>query len=159
MFLCPEFDAAIQEVLDGGISKPMSGLLVLSRERFGEITQRLSDLRCEVGAQCILLSDQTGQVLIRVGGMDNLQPGQLVTLMRRGWAGVTELAQHLCEDHSFNLHYHAGTRYDLYMVSLSEQLFVTSIFDRRQGVSRVGMVWLYTKRAIQDLLHMITPTC
>jgi len=28
-------------------------------------------------------------------------------------------------------------------------------FDRRQGPNRIGIVWLYTKRAVQDLYNLL----
>jgi len=29
------------------------------------------------------------------------------------------------------------------------------VFDRRQGPNRIGIVWLYTKRAVQDLYQVL----
>jgi len=29
------------------------------------------------------------------------------------------------------------------------------VFDRRQGLNRIGVVWLYTKRAIQELQSIL----
>jgi two-component system, response regulator, stage 0 sporulation protein F len=154
-FHIEDFTSAVTEALDDGVSTKLSGMLVMSGEQFDKITQRLSDLRYEVGAQCILLSDSSGQVLTEVGFTENLQSERIITLMDDGFANVAELAQHLREERSFNLHYHEGTRYDIYIANVGDQLFVTLIFDRRQGASRVGMVWLYTKRAVQDLLYLI----
>jgi hypothetical protein len=46
-------------------------------------------------------------------------------------------------------------RYDIYAVNVGDQLFITLIFDRRMGASRISMVWLYAKRAIQALLPLV----
>ena len=59
------------------------------------------------------------------------------------------------EDRSFNLRYHEGVRYDIYAANVGDQLFITLIFDRRMGASRISMVWLYAKRAIQALLPLV----
>jgi hypothetical protein len=59
------------------------------------------------------------------------------------------------EDRSFNLRYHEGMRYDIYAANVGDQLFITLIFDRRMGASRISMVWLYVKRAIQALLPLV----
>ncbi len=145
---------AVQEALrEGAASAP--GVLVLSGERFDRITQRLNDLRYEVGAQCILLADITGRLITEVGLAEEVTPPTLTALMGGGFAADFEIARHLREDRSFNLHYHEGSRYDIYSTNVSDQLFLMLVFDRRMGASRIGMVWLYTKRAIQDLLTMV----
>jgi DNA-binding response OmpR family regulator len=146
--------AAVQEALrEGAASAP--GVLVLSGERFDRITQRLNDLRYEVGAQCILLADITGQLITQVGLTDEVAPPTLMALMGGRFAADFEITRHLREDRSFNLHYHEGVRYDIYSTNVGDQLFLALVFDRRMGASRIGMVWLYTKRAIQDLLTMV----
>lgn len=154
-FHIEDFTTAVAEALDDGVSIKISGMLMLSGEQFDKITQRLADLRYEVGAQCILLSNSSGQALTEVGFTENLQSEQIIALMGDGFAHTGELAHHLREERSFNLHYHEGTRYDIYTANVGDQLLITLIFDRRQGASRVGMVWLYTKRTVQDLLYLI----
>jgi CheY-like chemotaxis protein len=153
-FHIEDLTTAVQEALtEGAGSAP--GLLVLSGERFDRLTQRLNDLRYEVGAQCILLADITGQLMAEVGITEGLTPPTLTALMGGGFATEFEVTRHLREDRSFNLHYHEGVRYDLYAANVGDQLFLTLIFDRRMGASRIGMVWLYTKRAIQDLQSLV----
>jgi hypothetical protein len=46
-------------------------------------------------------------------------------------------------------------RYDIYAANVGDQLFIALIFDRRMGASRISMVWLYAKRAIQALLPLV----
>ncbi len=154
-FQIEEFTSAVKQALTDGVSRRMPGVWGLTSEQLDKITQRLSDLRYEVGAQCILLSDYLSRVLGEVGFTENINSDHVVALMTGGFDRSTKLAQSLREDRSFNLNYHEGTRYDIYAANVSERFFVTLIFDRRQGASRVGMVWLYTKRAVQDLLSLI----
>jgi CheY-like chemotaxis protein len=145
-FPIEDFTDAVKAALDAGI--PAS-------RHMERITQRLSDLRYEVGAQCILLSDHAGRILTEVGFSDQARPNQIVALMSDGFIRANEITAHLREERSFNLHYHEGTRYDIYTSNVGPRLFITLIFDRRQGASRVGMVWLYAKRAVQDLLRLV----
>lgn len=145
---------AVQEALrEGAASAP--GVLVLSGERLDRITQRLGDLRYEVGAQCIVLSDMTGQPIAEAGVSEGVRSSALASFMGGSFTTDYEIAGHLREDRSFNLHYHEGVRYDIYSANVGDQLFLVLLFDRRMGASRIGMVWLYTKRAIQDLLTMV----
>jgi DNA-binding response OmpR family regulator len=152
-FPIDEFTSAVQDVLE---SQPADAPL-LSRERLERITQRLSDLRFEVGAQCILLAGMDGRLLAEIGLTDGLSPVELTELMSGGFDRLFGVASHLHEGHAFNLAYHEGVRYDIYAANVGDRLFLTLVFDRRQGASRIGMVWLYTKRAIQDLLELVSP--
>jgi len=153
-FPIDEFTAVVQDMLDD----QKSGAPVLNHDNLERISQRLSDLRFEVGAQCILLADTHGKLLTEVGLTDGLSPEALTELMGGGFTSLFEVARHLHEGHAFNLTYHEGVRYDIYAANVGDYLFLTLVFDRRQGASRIGMVWLYTKRAIQDLLDSISPT-
>ncbi len=153
-FPIDEFTAVVQEMLnDQPTDSP-----VLNHDSLERVSQRLTDLRFEVGAQCILLSDTGGRLLAEVGLTDGLSPESLTQLMGGGFISLFEVARHLHEGHAFNLTYHEGVRYDIYAANVGDHLYLTLVFDRRQGASRIGMVWLYTKRAIQDLLDSISPT-
>lgn len=154
-FHIQDLTSAVQEaLLDGAASAP--GLLVLSDQWLERLTRRLTDLRYEVGAQCVLLADITGQLLAEVGMTEGMSPSALTGLLGGSFTNELEVARQLREDRSFNLHYHEGMRYDLYSANVGDRLFLMLAFDRRMGASRISMVWLYTKRAIQDLLAMVT---
>jgi CheY-like chemotaxis protein len=150
-FQIDQFTAAVEEVLTGEEKEAID----LSGDRLDRVTQRLSDLRFEVGAQCILFADTSGQLLTEIGPTDGLVSAELTELMGGGFTTLVEVARHLHEAHAFNLTYHEGVRYDIYAATVGERFFLTLVFDRRQGASRIGMVWLYTKRAIQDLIDMV----
>jgi CheY-like chemotaxis protein len=147
-FQIDEFTAAVENVLGDSVE--------LSGDSLERVTQRLGDLRFEVGAQCILLADAGGRLLAQIGPADGISPDHLTELVSGGFASLFDIARHLHEGHAYNLSYHEGVRYDIYAANVGDTLFLTLIFDRRQGASRIGMVWLYTKRAIQDLLDLIS---
>jgi CheY-like chemotaxis protein len=130
------------------------GILVLSGERFEVISQRLSELCSEVGAQCILLADVMGQLITQVGFTAELEVATLVSLIGGSFATVFEMSRLLGEKEAFNLNYHEGNNYDIYSANVGDNLFLALVFDRRAQPSRIGMVWLYTKRAIKDLLKI-----
>ncbi|NTU66278.1 MAG: response regulator, partial [Chloroflexi bacterium] len=48
-----------------------------------------------------------------------------------------------------------GTRFDIYSSNIDQGRFIVLVFDRRQGPNRIGIVWLYTKRAVQDLYNLL----
>lgn len=147
-FSIDAFTAAVEDTLADTVD--------LSGERLDRVAQRLSDLRFEVGAQCVLFADMSGRQLAQVGPTDDLAGISLTELMSGGFSALFDMARQLHEGRSFNLTYHEGVRYDIYAANVGDRLFLTLVFDRRQGASRIGMVWLYTKRAIQDLLDLVS---
>ncbi len=119
------------------------------------VVQRLQDLKFELGAQCVWLADRTGQLLAEAGLVEDLVPAEQVNLVNRSFDSSLQLVQRLREDRSFNLVYHEGTRFDIYSSNIDESRFIVLVFDRRQGPNRIGVVWLYTKRAVQDLQPLV----
>ena len=120
------------------------------------VVQRLQDLRFEVGAQAVWLADRSGRVLAEAGLVEHIVPVELVDEVNRSFDSSLQLVQRLREDRSFNLVYHEGARFDIYSSNLDAGRFVVLVFDRRQGPNRIGIVWLYTKRAVQDLYQVMT---
>ena len=145
-------DAARQALGEMAISQ--NGVLVLSDERFEVITRCLSDLRFEIGAQCILLADIMGQLVTQVGLTADLEVDTLTSLIGGGFATTFEMARRLRQDRAFNLNYQEGNRYDVYSSNVGDNLFLTIIYDKRARSSRIGLVWLYTRRAIEKLLEI-----
>ncbi len=117
--------------------------------------QRLQDLRFEVGAQVVWLADRAGHVLAEAGMIERVVPGEMVEVVNRSFDSSLQLVQQLREDRSFNLVYHEGARFDIYSSNIDHERFIVLVFDRRQGPNRIGIVWLYTKRAVQDLYNLL----
>ena len=129
----------------------------LASDKYSErLVQRLRDLRFEAGAQCIVLADTAGQVLTQIGFVEELEPEVLAAMVSDGSASSFEVVQNLREERGFNLVYYEGVRFDIYSANVDAGLFIALAFDRRQGSSRIGMVWLYTKRAIQEIQTWVT---
>jgi len=148
-------DAARQAL--GGMALSSKGILILSDERFEAITRCLSDLRAEIGAHCIILADVMGQLITYVGMTAEIDTGTLVSLIGGGFTTTFELARNLGQPGALNLNYQEGAHYDVYSSNVGENLFLAILYDRQVQASRIGAVWLYTKRAIKELL-VITAT-
>ena len=145
-------DAARQALGEMAVAQP--GLLVLSDERFEDITRCLSELRIEVEAQCVLLADVVGRPVTRVGVTEGLKVDTLTSLIGGGFATTFEMARRLGQERVFNLNYQEGNCYDVYSSNVGDNLFLTIIYDKKVQSSRVGFVWLYTKRTIEKLLKI-----
>ena len=126
-----------------------------SKINFKRLEQSLHDLRFEVSAQLIVLADAAGQLLLASGSIDDFDSTLLLPLINRSLSPASEVAQHLNEERGLNLVYHEGARFDVYATDIQSNLYLVLAFDRQQGLSRVGMVWLYMKRAVQELQSLI----
>ncbi|HIP87302.1 MAG TPA: response regulator [Anaerolineales bacterium] len=134
------------------------GLLVLSDACFEAIAERLESLRQEVGAQCVFLADMQGQRLVEAGNTERLNVTALLALLAGGIAASTELAHQLGDEQAFNLNFHEGHHYDIYSATVAQGLFLIIVCDRQMQPSRIGLVWLYTRRTIEYLRSILSST-
>lgn len=130
--------------------------LIVADDALEEVNKSLGNLRFEVGAQCVLLADLAGQLVSAVGITEGLDTGTFIPLVADGFTTVFKMAEYLQDKETFNLSVYEGRRYDIYSTAVGDSLFLTLVFDRRKQASRIGMVWLYVKRTIQDLLRILS---
>jgi len=132
------------------------GFLILSDKRSNEITKCLINLRFETGANCILMADVVGHLIAKVGESCGLDLTTLISLQAGCFAATFEMSKYLGETNAINLNFHEGVAYDIYSANVGDNLFLLLIYDRKRSTSRIGMVWLYTKRAIRELLEIVS---
>jgi hypothetical protein len=82
--------------------------------------------------------------------------GTFMPLVAEGLTTVSRLAEYLEDEETFNLNFYEGRKYDIYSTGVGDNLILALVFDKRKQVSRIGMVWLYVKRTIQDLLTTLS---
>ena len=140
-------EEALREV---AINQP--GMVVLSAQSFEIIAGKLESLKYDLGAMCILLADMQGQLLVNVGNTEGLELSTLLALLSGGFVTSAEIARQYGNGESLNLHFHEGSRYEMYSTNVGDGLFIAILYDRHVQTSRIGMVWLYTRRTVEDLL-------
>lgn len=153
-FTMEKLAGAVQEAL-AEVKAPGRDMLALSDSRFDEIAECLTRLRFELGAQCILLADVTGQILAYLGDTDGIEPQVLIPLVSGGFATAFEMTRHLGEEQALTLNYHEGEHLDIYSANVNKELFVVLVFNRRHQRSKIGLVWLYTRRALKQLQRLV----
>lgn len=120
------------------------------------LSERLAELRLNIGARCVVLADAGGQLIAREGYSEGIDLATLLALIAGGFATAAEMARCLGDTQALNLHYHEGTDWDIYATSLSAEICLVMLFDKKsQQSSRIGMVWLFAKRTIGGLLEII----
>ncbi len=150
-----DFTETVQEAL-GEMAVSQPGLTVLSDKTFDAITQQLDALRHDVGARCIFLADMQGQCLAQVGYTEGLKVSTLLALLAGGFATTGELARQFGDGEAANLNFHQGSRYEIYSSNVGDSLFISMLFDHKEQKSRIGLVWLFARRTIDDLLTTLS---
>ncbi|GIV96524.1 MAG: hypothetical protein KatS3mg057_1181 [Herpetosiphonaceae bacterium] len=131
-----------------------TGPLVLTEQMLTPIRTRLQTLAGDLGAQMIVLSDSMGAAMVQVGQTD-LSLMALLPLLVTGFSTSAELTRLLHEEESATLYFHEGSRYDVYAFDVGHRFVLILFFEKLVGASKIGPVWVYTKRAIRDLLSIL----
>lgn len=123
------------------------------------IGRRLAELRVDADAVAVLMVDTMGQIVAQEGDPRDIDITTLVSLLAATFATTSEMSRQLRETRrTFNLTFHEGERYDIYASNIARGLFLVLVFDKQTYAPKIGMVWLYIKRSIQDLLRIAAET-
>lgn len=143
----------LQAVRHALSAPPISPLAVtaFSEDSLQAMAGRLDVLRVDTSALCVLLPDCAGHLLVECGRHGEFDSDVLMALLGNSMAAATEVGRLLNEGFGFDLHYHEGKHFEVYSAMVSDTVFLALLFDRRVGGSRIGLVSLYMRRAIQDL--------
>ena len=151
--------AAVHKALHGApvpLLEPSVNEPVLSQKYLSdEVRKRLETLRADTGAIRLMLTTVPGRILFEVGSGRQLDLPTLATLIARNLSDSFLLARQLGSENPFTLQYHAGEKIELYCANVGRSHFLTIFFDAASRRGRIGTIWLFTQRAIKDLLEML----
>ncbi len=133
------------------LSRGRSGPIVLTGEMITPIRARIVELQQEVGAQCILLTDPNGMILVECGKTDGLPTMILLPMLSTSFSAAGQISQMLRENDSSALYMQEGTFYDLYCFDILRSFMLVLFFDKAASATKIGTVWVYAKRAIRDM--------
>ena len=149
------FTQAMQETLRHiAISRP--GLAVISDESFEAITRQLEALRRNIGARCIFLANTLGRRLAQVGTTAQLDNAALLSLLSHRFATSNALAGLVGAEQTADLNFYADSHYEFYSTTVCDSLFLAIVYDLRVQTSRIGIVWLHTRRVVKRLLSTLS---
>lgn len=131
--------------------KDGSRQVILTAQQFDEITKVLSELAAKTKASTILLADISGQLITQRGNIEEMNTAILSALAASDFAATSEMAKLVGEDAKFKLLFHEGEKRNVYLSNIGDNFFLVVVFD----VSvTLGLVRIYTKKAIQSLLKI-----
>lgn len=130
--------------------------IAFSEEGLRKIQERIEDLRLDLGAVVALLLDDSGQLLTDCGWHGDFDINAFLALVGNEMSAANAVVHLLRDDAAFDLHFHEGQKYEMYTARITDQIFLTLIFESRLNASgRVGMVWLTLRRAIAELRKLL----
>ncbi len=115
------------------------------------VRRALRDLVASIGPQLALLVALSGETLLAEGLAGDLPISTLSARMTSGLAGVGELARLLKDERFLGLSLFSGSRYDLYAFTVTSTTVLLLVFDKMVVESKLGSVWLYTRRVVEEL--------
>jgi CheY-like chemotaxis protein len=133
------------------------GLLVLSNQRYQEITVMLEQMLGDIGARCAILTDTNGQIITNTGDIGGFPVEEIASLLSGSMATLQAAGEALDgEQNTINLSYREGDRDNLYAINIGRQLLLVAIIENSPYNSRLGTAWYYARKtavALRDLLN------
>ncbi len=146
------FRQIVQEALSNTAASAQSKLLILSDEKYQELSQILEQLGREVGARCLFLTDANGHVITKTGHTENLAMENISSLLGGGIATLIEAGRTMDGDtDAINLAYREGKGEDLYVVNIGQHFLLVLIINRGPYSSRLGSVWYQARQVAVTL--------
>lgn len=139
----------------------LSPLLDVVEEMGGEtavsddVRKRLKTLQTDTGASGLMLSLLDGRMIFQASSDQSLNLPALSTELANNIQSSFSLADYLANDVPNTIQYHAGDKVELYCANIGRNHFLTIFFDVESRRGRIGTIWVFTQRAIKDLMEML----
>ena len=97
------------------------------------------------------LASTAGDPLVVEGNPGDLPLPAVATQAAAGLQGMGDLARLLHEEKFLGLSLLTAARYDIYAFTITAATALFLVFDKRIVESKLGSVWLYTRRVVDEL--------
>ncbi len=116
------------------------------------VKKYLGELYSKTRAKVVLFADMAGQIIGERGDTAEMNTTVLSALAAGDFAATAEIAKLVGEGDRFKLHLHEGESKNVYLTNVGDQFFLIIIFEANVAL---GMVRVYTKKAVESLLSVI----
>jgi DNA-binding response OmpR family regulator len=120
-----------------------------------DLQRRLDALRVDTGAVQLTLASAVGEILFSAGDGRQFDLPKLMGIVADNLRNSFSLADELGATEPFTLQYHMGSEFEFYCANVGRHHFLTLFFDMAARRGRIGTIWVFTQRAIKDLLQML----
>ena len=126
------------------------GIGSLSEIDAQQLTSLLTTFLGETHANCALLCDRSGRLLIKSGDTGAMDNTTFASLVAGDFAASDQLARLLGEE-EFSSLYHAGEGRSMYLADVSGYSILAAIFD---GRTTLGMIRLKSRTTVPKLAEL-----
>lgn len=120
-----------------------------------DLQRRLDSLRVDTGAMHLTLSSTMGDILFSAGDGRQFDLPKLMSIVANNLSNSFLLADELGATEPFTLQYHVGDNFEFYCANVGRGHFLSLFFDMAARRGRIGTIWVFTQRAIKDLVTML----
>jgi predicted regulator of Ras-like GTPase activity (Roadblock/LC7/MglB family) len=125
--------------------------LVLSKEAINSIIAILDEDLLRAGADCVLLVDRSGNLIVNRGDPANLDVVALAALSAANFGATAEIAKLIGED-DFALLFHKGKNENIHFTKVGGGFILITLFGRDVSL---GVIRLKTAKVTEDLLPIL----
>lgn len=119
------------------------------------VIRRLESLGDETGAGQVVLATVAGEILHVTGGQLHRDIARLVAAASTGVSRALDLSEHLKEGEPKAVQFVEGNTTDLYWANVGRDYFVAILFGAHLRRGRIGTVWVFAQRAVNDLKRLL----
>ncbi|HYA02720.1 MAG TPA: roadblock/LC7 domain-containing protein [Syntrophobacteria bacterium] len=125
--------------------------LVLSKEAINSIISIIDEDLLRAGADCVLLVDRSGNLIVNRGDPANLDVVALAALSAANFGATAEIAKLIGED-DFTLLFHKGKNENIHFTKVGKGFILLTLFGKDVSL---GVIRLKTAKVTEDLLPVL----
>lgn len=119
------------------------------------ISDRLSTLRRDLGANAVFLVDMQGRITVRAGDITSLDVDELMGDVIAAMSASLKVSRTVGGLIPSNVLFFDGDEYDVYAANVGQFYAITVVFDGERGAGQMGPVMRYGRQCADDLLNSL----
>lgn len=127
----------------------------LPRDDEPVISDRLSTLRRDLGANAVFLVDMQGRITVRAGDITSLDVDELMADVIAAMSASLKVSRTVGGLIPSNVLFFDGDEYDVYAANVGQFYAIVVVFDGERGAGQMGPVMRYGRQCADDLLNSL----
>ncbi|MCS7178126.1 MAG: hypothetical protein RML46_12085 [Anaerolineae bacterium] len=119
------------------------------------VQQVLATLQRGVGGDCVLLAGGAGEIIAQTGITEDILLEDLLSLLLEEAALTARLGHRIGDGTGISLHHYEGGRHQVYVGIAAHNPLLLIVLSRQPPPRRLGVVWLFLRRTLQELSHLV----
>ncbi len=134
------------------IKKGNGAQLILSEDIYNGVAKILDKLAANTRAEIIVFCETNGYPVTHRGDIQDLDLPAISSLAANNFSATAQMASMIGEKNSFKFLFHEGKDKNIYLSNVGFNFVLMVIFDVSVAL---GMVRIYTKKTINDLVDLL----